>query len=318
MEKEAKLGIVLVVFVAIICVYFVVQSLNPTFSDMNSNDIESTQQQTSAETVSTATVPIVNDANKTISVSAPVDKISTKTKTQPVPVVTSNQGCSSDSIFLQKVNKCVTFLEWCRSYNGQNATYNSTNNSCGCLTGYALNDGICTAQKSGHEVCGDMNATWDGVSYLGNGVFNCVCKSGYTSSADGKTCVVAKSGYQVCSEQFPNETWDGTYGSNGQYNCVCKSGYVWSGNSCQLYTPPSESLACQTAKQKLQTAQEQYNTFYKSNPLNLSGLQGANSVALMSSGSGVQLGQTLVGQQQALANIVQNAIQEVQIACQNY
>jgi len=45
---------------------------------------------------------------------------------------------------------------------------------------------------------------------------------------------LTETGYQVCSEQFSNETWDGTM-ANGKYNCVCQSGYGWNSTSgsCQ-------------------------------------------------------------------------------------
>jgi len=42
---------------------------------------------------------------------------------------------------------------------------------------------------------------------------------------------VSENGYQVCSNAYPYETWDGTYNSNGKYNCVCDSGYVPNSNS---------------------------------------------------------------------------------------
>lgn len=88
-------------------------------------------------------------------------------------------------------------------------------------------------QPDGNAVCKAMNAVWDGTQ-ANDGSYNCSCKTGYVASADGRSCVVKKSGYQVCSEAYPNETWDGTYGSNGNYNCVCKTGYGWdqSSQSC--------------------------------------------------------------------------------------
>ena len=49
---------------------------------------------------------------------------------------------------------------------------------------------------------------------------------------------VQKNGYQVCSEAYINETWDGTITTNNNYNCVCQTGYAWNVNkaSCQLPT----------------------------------------------------------------------------------
>ena len=42
----------------------------------------------------------------------------------------------------------------------------------------------------------------------------------------------AETGYQVCGNAYPNETWDGTYNSSGQYNCVCDSGYSSYNGQC--------------------------------------------------------------------------------------
>jgi peptidoglycan hydrolase-like protein with peptidoglycan-binding domain len=48
-----------------------------------------------------------------------------------------------------------------------------------------------------------------------------------------------ENGYQVCSDQFPNETWDGTYSSDGKYNCVCNSGYVLNSTETGCVAQPS-------------------------------------------------------------------------------
>ena len=52
-----------------------------------------------------------------------------------------------------------------------------------------------------------------------------------------------KSGYQVCSDAYPNETWDGTITADNKYNCVCKTGYVWdiSYGSCLLSSTTSNN-----------------------------------------------------------------------------
>jgi hypothetical protein len=101
-----------------------------------------------------------------------------------------NGSCASGTTWNKSTGECITSLQYCQNQNGQNATYNSVNNSCGCVSGYTLNS---------------------------NGI-----------------CAVAKTGYQVCSESYSNETWDGTM-VNGKYNCVCQTGYVWDNNqsSCQ-------------------------------------------------------------------------------------
>jgi hypothetical protein len=98
--------------------------------------------------------------------------------------------CASGSIFDSTTSSCVTPLMYCQNRNGVNATYNSVDNSCGCVAGYTLNNSsVCAIQRNGYQVCSDMNATWDGSSYTSGGGFNCTCKSGYTPSYDGKTCI---------------------------------------------------------------------------------------------------------------------------------
>jgi len=56
-------------------------------------------------------------------------------------------------------------------------------------------------QKTGYQICDDMNATWDGSSYMSNGAYNCSCKAGYTSSNDQKSCVPIPSGTVIQTSQ---------------------------------------------------------------------------------------------------------------------
>lgn len=64
---------------------------------------------------------------------------------------------------------------------------------------------------------------------------SCGCATGYTLNSNN-TCSIPESGYQICSEEYPNATWDGTYGNNGKYNCVCPTGYTMNGTqtACQV------------------------------------------------------------------------------------
>jgi hypothetical protein len=232
------------------------------------SDASSSQPQVVAET---ATAPKVNTPNKTVHVSKPIEN--------PAPAQPSQPK--------------VTPLAYCQNQNGPNATYNPTNNSCGCATGYELNsNNICTVKKSGYQVCGDMDATWDGSSYTSSGGFNCACKTGYISGSDGKSCVVApvKTGYQVCGDM--NAMWDGTYRSGGEFNCVCQTGYESnsSGTSCQpqQQASPSSSVACQTAQQNLAT-------FIQQHPITSPVGEGNTAIML----------QSIAAQQSALAQAAQ-------------
>jgi hypothetical protein len=49
---------------------------------------------------------------------------------------------------------------------------------------------VSAVPKTGYQVCGDTNATWDGYSRTSSGGFSCTCRTGYNVSADGKSCVI--------------------------------------------------------------------------------------------------------------------------------
>ena len=87
------------------------------------------------------------------------------------------------------------------------------------------NDQICKNQYG-------VNSVYTGNNSQGGLI--CDCTSGYTWNTGDTACVAvpAETGYQVCSETYPNETWNGTYDSSGQYNCVCDSGYFFYGSQC--------------------------------------------------------------------------------------
>ncbi|MEI7810430.1 MAG: peptidoglycan-binding protein [bacterium] len=71
-----------------------------------------------------------------------------------------------------------------------------------------------------------------------------------------------KTGYQICSETFPNETWDGTM-INGKYNCVCITGYVLNsiGTACQIDDSTQRyQTQYQIVQAKIKPLQDQYNS----------------------------------------------------------
>jgi len=195
----------------------------------------------------------------------------------------------------------------CQDSYGSASIYSSQNNNggliCGCISGYEWNSSrtscVITPVKTGYQVCAEMNATWDG-TYINNKQYNCTCSTGYTSSSDGKTCVLApvRTGYQVCSESYSNETWDGTYSNDGKYNCVCVAGYGWDNNqeSCQPIRQQSytsgDSVACQKARQNLETFEQQH-------PITSPVGEGNTAILL----------QSIAYQQQSLAQAVQYACQ---------
>lgn len=148
-------------------------------------------------------------------------------------------SCQYQETYDKSAGECVTPLTYCQDQNGTNATYIASTNSCACVAGYQLNsNNICVIPETGYQVCADMNATWDGSSHTSSGGYSCTCDTGYETSSDGKSCVLApvKTGYQVCSNSYPNATWDGTYTTAGKYNCVCDAGYSWNSTtqSCTI------------------------------------------------------------------------------------
>jgi len=109
----------------------------------------------------------------------------------------------------------------------------------GCTSnmGYSATTGL---SCSGNGSCADGSFKYDGKnecmtpsSYCQsqnglNTVYNlvdnsCGCATGYVLDKNNK-CVTP---YQICSDQFLNETWDGTLSADGKYNCVCQTGHTW-------------------------------------------------------------------------------------------
>jgi len=146
---------------------------------------------TQVQTTNTITLP--NQTPEQLSVFTEVattSSTSVQVQTQSI----NSESCKTGSFLYEGFSKCMTPLAYCKNQDGSRATYNSANNSCGCADGYKLNsNGICTIKKTGYEICAGINATWDGISYMDNGTYNCLCKAGYTQSSDQKSCVVAQS-----------------------------------------------------------------------------------------------------------------------------
>lgn len=117
-------------------------------------------------------------------------------------------------------------------------TDSSGSPTCTCVAGYtwdATGNG-CAARTALQNECLTRFGSGS-YSYTENGKAVCGCSAGYVMSADQSTCIipVVKNGYQVCSDKYPNATWDGTYTSNGSYSCACQTGYTWDSGSqsCQ-------------------------------------------------------------------------------------
>jgi hypothetical protein len=151
--------------------------------------------------------------------------------------------CEKGFTFDKNANKCVTLLQYCKNLSGSGATYNASDNTCGCAVGYLVDaNNKCVyvpPAKTGYQVCADMNGTWDGYSKTSNGGYDCTCRSGYEPSANNATCVLSpvKSGYQVCREEYGSyATWDGySKTPSGGYSCSCLSGYYFDESTNRCY-----------------------------------------------------------------------------------
>lgn len=94
-------------------------------------------------------------------------------------------------------------------------------------------------QSGNDQICQNQygtNSAWSGTRNSQGGLI-CGCASGYTWNTGQTACVMAPTGYQICSAV--NAIWDGTYGNNGKFNCVCLSGYIWNSNQTACVAQPS-------------------------------------------------------------------------------
>lgn len=182
----------------------------------------------------------------------------TKITTSTIPGCTSAVGyslttgvsCSGQTPTVIIKNTPISNVVGCTSTIGQSST---TGLSCSgdrsCINGsfFNKNTGVCTNYLAYCQNQNGLNATYDSVKN------SCGCATGYTLNSSN-VCVVPQNGYQICSEAFPNGTWDGTYGSTGKYNCVCQTGYVWNsvGTSCQVQPIDNSAQRYQTQYQTIQ------------------------------------------------------------------
>ncbi len=120
-------------------------------------------------------------------------------------------------------------LEICQDRNGVYATYDSSNNSCGCEDGYSLGE---ISQKcvsftaARDEGCA---SSYPGTSFLKydetDGKNICDCKAGYEWNDEGTACDTTASLNQACVKSYGQ----GSYSTieNGKRACDCGLGYAW-------------------------------------------------------------------------------------------
>ncbi|KND49797.1 MAG: hypothetical protein AB203_01770 [Parcubacteria bacterium C7867-008] len=116
--------------------------------------------------------------------------------------------------------------EICQERHGSYATYDSTDNSCGCMSGYYTSDTTnqCVSLlEARNDSC---SAEWANSSFLRydeEGTSICDCKAGYSWNNDRTACYSQTSYNQSCQASFGSGSYSTT--ENGKRVCDCSYGY---------------------------------------------------------------------------------------------
>lgn len=127
---------------------------------------------------------------------------------------------------LNKKNTACVFVSTPTSVSVPNNVYSSVP-GCTSTVGYSPTTGL---SCSGDGSCAGGSFKYEGMTTCMTPLAYCQSQNGPSATYDpaDNSCgtSLVKTGYQVCSEKFPNTTWDGTYLSSGGYSCVCNAGYT--------------------------------------------------------------------------------------------
>lgn len=93
----------------------------------------------------------------------------------------SQSSCVCDSGYFLQNGSCVTGYSYCQNKNGYGSTYNYSDNTCGCQAGYILAGGSC---QYGNTYC---SIRWGVGAEYDSSQDSCVCGYGYHTS--GSSCV---------------------------------------------------------------------------------------------------------------------------------
>jgi len=189
----------------------------------------------STSTAVMATTSINVTPTPTPPVSQPVKKIVQKVS----PLVATPVSVKSTSSTCPQGYNCAPTIPT----QSQNSVAPVSTSPQSCTNGLTFDKSVneCVTDLTYCQNLNGTNATYNSANN------SCSCATGYILNSN-KVCAVPETGYQFCSEQYSNATWDGTsYTSSGGFNCECNSGYTPTKNaygvqSCQPMGTPYEAV----------------------------------------------------------------------------
>jgi len=241
--NNKKLNVVVVALIALVLVPQIALASwwNPFswFNGWNFHKTEITTENPAQKIIIPNTATTNETSNKVIIPPAPI-----KQNTLPVAEKTVPR-----KDIVQPQQPTVTGCTSTQGYSASTGISCSGDNSCINGSFFDKNTSSCINYLIYCQKQNGLNATYDSVKN------SCGCATVYT--LNNNICAVTKTGYQICSEQFPNETWDGTI-TNGKYNCVCQTGFVLnsSGTGCEI--PQADNIEQQTQNPKLDSLKSQF------------------------------------------------------------
>lgn len=137
--------------------------------------------------------------------------------------------------------------EICKDMNGPYGTYNSSDNTCGCASGYyygATTKKCVNLIESRNQNC---EASYPGTSFLkydqASGKNICDCKAGYDWNNERTACYSQATFNQSCVNSFGQNSYSTT--ENGKRVCDCSYGYSWNIGRNSCVTTASINQACE-------------------------------------------------------------------------
>lgn len=129
----------------------------------------------------------------------------------------------------------------CKDKSGIFATYNSSDNTCGCESGYDLdkNTNQCVTQLQYCQNLQGLNATYNSTDNT------CGCEAGYYYGAVSKQCIsLVASRDEMCSVKYSNTSFL-KYSDDGKTNiCDCNTGYYWNNDKTSCVSQTTLNQQC--------------------------------------------------------------------------
>lgn len=151
-----------------------------------------------------------------------------------------------DPVYTPPAPTTKSNYEICQERHGSFATYDSTDNSCGCMSGYYVSEttnqcvGLVEARND------SCSAEWPNSSFLRydeEGTSICDCKAGYSWNNDRTACYSQTSFNQSCQASFGPGSYSTT--ENGKRVCDCNYGYDFNIERNYCVTTASINQTCE-------------------------------------------------------------------------